>query len=366
MRSASSLGFLGLAATLSLAVACGDDGTSGAGAGNNEGGGCGLTPAANSEFCGSDVAALDCDLVTSEKNDVCGVPVPEPKAELARATDTDEFSGSGPPDLTCLTPGSYPMKDPSTQNVTVSGFARIFSSGCNSGNLKITFHKVIRNGGPDDGKLGDAIGTSVLTAADCTDIGEQSDVEDCPDTRWECPYSYAMVPTETEIAIKTESDVGDDTWAPLIQYNIYVPNSEVVDGAWEHNVRALATPDYTVIPSTAIGKPITPGNGAVAGEVHDCGDVRVLNATAGIDKPKANLTYFTSDEDSPLPDLGAKSTSKLGLYAALDVPQGQVNVAATGLVGGQVVSLGRHTVWVYPDTVSSVTFRGLRAYQVQQ
>jgi len=223
---------------------------------------------------------------------------------------------------------------------------------------------VIRDGSANDGKLGDPIGAPVTTVADCTDVGELSDVEDCQGVRWECSYTYAGVPTETELAIKTESADGGDKWAPLVQYNIYIPNAEVMAGSWDHNVRALATPDYSVIPSTAIGKPITPGNGAVAGEVHDCGDVRLLNATAGIDRPKANLTYFTSDEDAPLPDLEASSTSKLGLYAALDVPQGQVNVGALGLVGGQTVSLGRHTVWVYPDTVTSVTFRGLRPYQV--
>ena len=85
----------------------------------------------------------------------------------------------------------------------------------------------------------------------------------------------------------------------------------------------------------------------------------------GREPPGAPSFFPRSSAISPLPDLGAKSTSKLGLYAARDVPGGQVNVAAIGLVGGQKVTLGRHTVWVYPDTVSSVTFRGLRPYQVK-
>jgi hypothetical protein len=355
---------LGLSLLGSFAFACGDDASvGGAGAGD---GACELAPAGNAEFCQAATSTPNCDLVTAEKDQVCGVAVLEPTAELARSTDTEEYAGTGAPQVACLQAGNYPAAPGASQNVTVNGFARIFSSGCESNDLKITFHKVIRNGGPDDGKLGDAVGASINTAENCEMIGELTDPEDCQEVRWECPYSYPMVPTETELAIKTESATGaDGKWAPLIQYNIYIPNSEVVSGAWDHDVRALAMPDYSVIPSTAIGKPITPGNGAVAGEVHDCGDVRLLNATVGIDKPKAGLTYFTSDEDSPLPDLGAKSTSKLGLYAALDVPQGQVNVAAIGLVGGQKVALGRHTVWVYPDTVSSVTFRGLRPYQVK-
>lgn len=368
MQPASFVRSLGLLSTIvAFAAACGDSssGPGGTGAGDVGGGAvCGLAPALNGDFCAADLASPSCSLVTSEKHHVCGVPVREPEVELARATDTEEFKGTGAPQVGCFEPAGYPAKPGTPQMVTVNGFARIFSSGCNSSDLKITFHKVVRDGSANDGQLGEAIGTSVATAADCVMVGEESMVDDCPDSRWECPYTYPNVPSETEIAIKTESIAGDDKWAPLVQYNIYIPNMEVVDGAWKHNVRALATPDYSVIPSTAIGKPITPGNGAVAGEVHDCGDVRLLNATAGIDKPKANLTYFTSDEDAPLPDLEADSTSKLGLYAALDVPQGQVNVAAQGLFQGNIVTLGRHTVWVYPDTVTSVTFRGLRPYQV--
>ena len=128
--------------------------------------------------------------------------------------------------------------------------------------------------------------------------------------------------------------------------------------------RALATDDYGVIAQAAIGRPITPGNGAIAGEVHDCQDFRLTNAIADVDVQKLALTYFSSDEDNPLPDLNALGTSKLGLYAAMDVVPGPATVAAIGLVGGQVVSLGQHKVYVYPDTVTSLTFRGLRPQQV--
>ena len=118
------------------------------------------------------------------------------------------------------------------------------------------------------------------------------------------------------------------------------------------------------IAQAAIGQPITTGHGAIAGEVHDCGDVRLTNAVADVDVQKRALTYFTSDEDNPLPDLGAFGTSKLGLYGAIDVVPGPATVAAAGLLNGQLVSLGQHRVYVYPDTVTSLTFRGLRPTQV--
>ncbi|NUP12042.1 MAG: hypothetical protein HOW73_38850 [Polyangiaceae bacterium] len=357
---------LALAGLLAGGAGCGDSGSGGAGGGSGggqpEGGGavCGLTPAENAEFCESTPGTPDCDLVGAAEFEVCGVPLREPPEELKRSNNVIDFSGDGPPDVSCFEPANYPAPPGEPTMVTVSGFARIFSSGCNSHDLKITFHRV-----QPDGQLGEAIGESVVTAADCETVGESTEVDDC-DLRWECPYSYANVPTDTELAIRTESGPNAGIWGPLIQYNIYISQSEVVDGVWDHDVRALAQDDYSVIPQAAIGTQITPGHGVVAGEVHDCGDVRLTNAVADIDQEHVLTTYFTSNEESPLPDQAAKSTSSLGLYAALDVPEGPVTVAAGGFIDGKFVALGQHRAWVYKDTVTSVTFKGLQPYQVSE
>ncbi len=344
---------------LSLVAACGDSSSDGAGGGSSD---ClsGLTPAANTEYCDASPVDTDCTLVGgTAKISHCGIALAQPPGELARSSNVEEFAGSGPPDISCFVPASYPPPPGSSSAVTVRGYARIFSSGCTSNDVTITFYKVKRTGGADDGELGEVVGSAVVTPSDCTATGETSETDDCS-PRLECAYEYPNVPTETELAIRTEGP----KWSPLIQYNIYIPSSEVVAGAWEHDVRALDQADYSVIPQVATGAPIQSGNGAVAGEVHDCGDVRLTNATANIDKAYRTLTYFTSDEDNPLPDLAAKGTSVLGLYSALDVAPGPVTVAATGLVNGQPVSLGQHRVFVYPDAVTSVTFKGLRPYQL--
>ncbi len=364
LRTPQALPLLGLSllslSLLGLSSGCGDS----SGVGGGTGGGSGecpdtLVPAVNSEFCESTPGALDCTIVDpAATHQVCGVALVDPPADLARSSNVLDFSGSGPPDVSCFAPDNYPAAPGTSMDVTVTGFARIFSSGCDSKSLGITFFRV-----QADGQLGEQIGSQVITPDTCVDVGESSEVDDC-DMRWECSYSYPGVPTETELAIRTENAPGQAFWAPLVQYNIYIPNAEVSGGMWEHDVRALAEPDYSVIPMTAIGSPITPGNGAVAGEVHDCGDVRLTNAVADIDKSRRLTTYFTSNEDAPLPDSAAEGTSVLGLYAALDVPEGPVTVAAGGFVNGEFVSLGQHRVWVYPDTVTSITFKGMRPYQL--
>jgi hypothetical protein len=348
-----------LVLALSLVASCGDSSSDGAGGGSAD---ClsGLTPAANTEYCEASAVDTDCTLVGgTAKISHCGIALPQPPGELTRSSNVDEFAGSGPPDVSCFVPASYPPPPGSSSSVTVKGFARIFSSGCTSNDLRITFYKVKRTGGADDGELGDVVGSAVVTPTDCTATGETSETDDCS-PRLECAYEYPNVPTETELAIRTEGS----KWSPLIQYNIYIPGSEVVAGVWEHDVRALDQADYGLIPAIAMGAPVASGKGVIAGEVHDCGDVRLSNAVVNTAEPYKTLTYYTSDEDSPTPDLAAKGTSALGLYSAFELNPGPITVAATGLVNGAPVSLGQHRVFIYPDAVTSVTFKGLRPYQL--
>ncbi len=349
---------LALVALPALALAACGDSTGGSTSGGGDGSGAcldSLAPAKNAEFCQATPSNPDCDGVTGEyKNQVCGVPLKQPPAELVRATDVDEFGGSGPPDVSCFAVATYPPPPGPSAPVTLRGHARIFSNGCESNNVTIEVFTV-----QPDGQLGQSIG-SVTTPASCAEDGESTEFEDCG-TRIECAYEIPNVPSETPLAVKTTGPL----WQALVAYNVYVPTSQIVDGAFEYDPRALAQDDYGLIAQVSpLGRPITAGNGAVAGEVHDCGDVRVANAVADVDVFKRSLTYFSSNEDNPLPDVNALATSQLGLYAVLDVAPGPATVAAAGLVNGEVVTLGHHQVYVYPDTVTSLTFRGLRPTQV--
>lgn len=357
------------AGILLLGSACGDNGgsggsgNSGTGAGTGTGGGStatcpdNLTPAPNSDYCVNDATMPNCAFIGPNYHEqVCGVAILDPEKELARSTDVKEYAGSGPPDLGCFDPAHYPQADTS-KTVTMEGIVKIFSHGCESKNVEVSIFEVV-----DAAPAASPIGTPITTAADCTVDGVMTTNDDCG-TRYECKYSYPGLPSEKELVVLTKGAL----WAPLYQYNIYIPNAEVTaDGKWTHDLRALATDDYTVIPQAAIGGPITPGNGAIAGEVHDCGDVRLTGATVDVDVQKKVLTYFTDNEDKPLPDLAATSTSVLGLYAALDVAPGKASVAAIGMVNGQMTTLGYHRVTVFPDSVTSITFHGVRPFQVQQ
>lgn len=314
-----------------------------------------LVKAPGSEFCEATAEAVDCALATADdKHQVCGVPLHDPTAELKRSATVKEYAGAGPAKLECFAADGYPAKPGASSVVQMSGTVKIFSHGCESKLVKIEVFEV-----GEDGALGAPAGTALTTASECKSNGVPSDVADCG-MRYECSYIYGNVPTEKELVIKTSGA----NWAPLYDYNVYIPAAAVVNGEWKHNLRALAADDYSDIAQKAIKGPIGAGNGALLGEVHDCADVRLENAVVAVDHPKKILTYFNSSEANPLPDLAATGTSILGLYAALDVAPGPVTVAAVGKVSGKVTTLGYYRAQVFPDSVSMVTLRGVAPFQV--
>ena len=333
--------------------------TSAAGGSASSGGACpgDLAKAPGSAFCQANPTMTDCGIVSpNDKNQVCGVPIPTPTKALTRSSNVMEFAGSGPPDLSCFQPAGYP-KAGTSKKVTMSGVAKIFSHGCSSNGLSIEVHTVKPDGSVDASTL---VGSAVSTDPSSCMTGVAVSSSDCG-TLYECKYSYPNVPTETELVILTQGAL----WAPLYEYNDYIPDAEVMNGTWTHDVRALASDDYSLIPMAAIGSSVMTGYGVIAGEVHDGGNVRLTNATVGVNALNEGLTYFDSDEANPLPDLSAMSTSDLSLYAAFDLAPGPVSVGALGLVGGKVTTVGYFPAYVYPNAVTVVTFQGVRPFQVQ-
>jgi hypothetical protein len=133
--------------------------------------------------------------------------------------------------------------------------------------------------------------------------------------------------------------------------------------------RVISNSDWTAIPATStLTSGIAAGRGALAGEVHDCDDVRLANATVESSPRRAwdgPVVYFSENDTNPLPDLSReqRGTSLLGTYALLDVEPGAVRVSAVGYSSGQVVHLGSYRARIFPDSVTLVTFRGMRPWQ---
>jgi hypothetical protein len=196
--------------------------------------------------------------------------------------------------------------------------------------------------------------------------------------RWEPRFSVDGVPTNTPLAIRSFGANGPDVWGTIVQWNVYLSTadkscggdaqatdcldtSDMAHPKYQLNANVISQADYTNIPVTAgLAAGISPNEGAVAGEVHDCDNVRLTNVQVGLSPAGDKLTYFNGNPYDTLPDPSRvdQGSDRLGLYSSLNVVPGAVVVEAAGLVGGKVVSLGKYNAYVYAGTVSVVNLNG--------
>ncbi|MEZ4393476.1 MAG: hypothetical protein R3A48_20600 [Polyangiales bacterium] len=322
----------------------------------------------------------------------CGVCIAPPtRRQAVRRTNCDDTQRReycrtgdvGPANLSCFERANWPVAGAS-ERVTMWGYVRVFGNGNDSQHIRVTVYRPNADGTP-----GEMIGTAVSDLAHPAN-GTEDVLSPTRDrvlfTRNLGGYHIENVPTETELLVVTEADAADSTarmlWSHKIyDFNVMLRNAEVnaealpmnVPGARHvrFNARVISNGDWQSIPATsALTEGIGAGRGALAGEVHDCDDVRLANATVE-SRPRrvwdGPTVYFSDNDTNPLPDLsrGGIGTSLLGTYALLDLNAGPVTVVATGYDANmRLVHLGSYRARVFPDSVTIVTFRGLRPWQV--
>ena len=346
---------------------------------SNEGG-ASSSDLVDNDFCKSTTATCS----GSKPIDACGTCVQAPTADLARGTNLHYFSSSDPTvDLDCL---SNPPAGGTPQNVTLTGYVKVFSSGNDSQGVKV---EVYQESGNHDGALGALVGSFTTSSSDTADPPQMP----LPTWSTKCPaegcklrtYFVANVPTETPLVIKTSDATQSGQWQDLYDYNIYVSNSAVVttspvpstgidgfpaSGSFApYDASCVAATDVNTVASAAGGLTVKADKGVLAGEVHDCGDVRISGATVDTDAAHDGpLFYFNTNESDPTPDQSrgpqGLGTSNLGLFGALNLATATpIHVSAVGKSGGQNVLLGYYTVQVFPGAVTALSFRGRRPWQ---
>lgn len=293
----------------------------------------------------------------------CCAYVQPPSQELVRSTGLYRYSSSDPTlQLGCLdTPAA--LGTPKT--ITLTGFVRLFSSGNDSAGVKI---EIFKEG--TDGALGELVGTPATTTDSDAFLTPKPDwLKKCPDGG--CTFrafKYEGVPTETPLVVKTSDAKGGSDWSALYDYNVFFSNDQVgASTEFTYEPQAVAATDINTVASAAGGLTVRPDKGVLAGEVHDCGDVRISGATVDTDTAhEGDVFYFGDNEADPLPDRQRNSagTSRLGLFGTINIPTGTpIRVRAVGTVNGQTMLLGSHTVQAFPGAVTALSFRGRRPWQ---
>jgi hypothetical protein len=357
-------------AALTLPLGCSSSNSIQGGGDAGAGSTCANPPAVTGDaFCKSCTPASQASpaqCTAARTVDACCTWVQAPKVELARGTGLHYFSDTDPTvNLGCLT---APATLGTPKAVTLSGHVKLFSHGGDSAGVKI---EIFKEGA--SGALGDLVGQAFITTTnDTTDPAQVVTwLNACP-TPDGCKFrsfTYPNVPTETPLIIKTSDAAAGNTWAEFYDYNVYFANG-TIDTAQEvhYDPSAVAATDIATVAAT-VGITIKDGQGLLAGEVHDCGDVRLAGATVDTDLAhEGPLSYFTDNESNPLPDQGrapsGQGTSHLGLFGALNIaPHTPLRVTALGKKDGQVVVVGTYVVQTFPNAVTALSLRGRRPWQ---
>jgi hypothetical protein len=309
---------------------------------------------------------------SAEPLQACCTWVAQPHNALGDGVNLHRYSttnAGATPDLGCLTtPGTLGTP----QMVTLTGYVWLFSSGVDSQGVKVEVFTENTPTTPDGSISGTALGTfTTSTTMDPIDPVDTTWNSKCPNGCSYRQYTIQNVPTETPLVIKT-SDAGSNQWATLYDYNVYFPNSAVQGGIVNYDATAVAGPDLSTVAGT-VGLTIEGGMGLLAGEVHDCADIRLSGATVetapggSTQSHQGPMFYFTTDESNPLPSLEAGDTSNLGLFGALNLqPGAPIRVTAVGqdpTNAGQFLMMGTYVVQVYAGAVTAVALRGRRPWQ---
>ncbi|HEY3822875.1 MAG TPA: hypothetical protein VGL81_37175 [Polyangiaceae bacterium] len=328
-----------------------------------------VTPPTGPQQCATCSPSSTC--TSSEPLDACCNWVAEPHDALADGINLHRYSttnASATPDLSCLAQAGT-LGTP--QMVTLTGYVWLFSSGVDSQGVNVAVYTENTPTTPD-GSISSApismpYTTSMSDPIDPTEAGTLSEWNTkCPNGCSYRQYTIQNVPTETPLVIVT-SDGGSNQWATLYDYNIYFKNSDVQGGMVSYNATAVAGPDLSTVTGT-LGLTLQNGMGLLAGEVHDCSDIRLFGATVETTgSHEGPLVYFTEDESDPLPTYEAHDTSHLGLFGAINMQPGMpIRVSAVGedpANAGQFLMLGTYVVQVYTGAVTAVSLRGRRPWQ---
>jgi hypothetical protein len=365
-------------AGLAILAACG--GNSGPAVSADGGGGGGScasplavedsTPPTGPQQCAASACGASNSCTSAEPLDVCCVWVAQPSDPLADGIGLHRYSTDNPnatPDLGCLTnPGTLGTPQP----VTLTGYVWLFSSGQDSAGVQVDAFPESHPTTPDGTFSATSSGTYVTTTTDPIDPTNTTWDSQCPNGCSYRQYTIKGLMTETPYVIRTQDATapGTGTWATLYDYNVYFSNADVQNGQVTYDATAAAAEDLNTV-SGAAGVTIQPNAGLLAGEVHDCSDIRLSGATVETSTAhEEQMFYFDSDESNPVPDAELLDTSDLSLFGAFNLQAGQpVRVSASAKDPnnpGQFLMLGTYVVQVFPGAVTALALRGRRPWQL--
>lgn len=365
----------------------------------------GAHPAAESLPNGC-VDSSTCGKATCREN-ICADDPPEGTA----ATITDpqgNLATTTEPDLSCV--GQPPASPAGPSTVTLYGAVARFGSGLKTQDLEVDVFRAdgydpsVCEAEPNEDAIlacydaygkGTALyvgGTTSVLVGDVTlpENCNQDGHAVCPlgyrcvegDLDHDCLEQYGLyevsgVPTNTKLVIRTRvpveaSDGIKRKWHTSYAWNVYLFADKVAAGDRYHYDATIVSHGQWLTTPNTVGLPETPPeNGVIGGRVRDCRKAgerpgwSIDDVRLSLGRKASHIVYFNELEDEPVTIKDRVVTNLLGRFAAMDIEPGWNVVTGTARVGGQLVSLGQHWVYVFPNSLSVLSMPGIDPHYVQ-
>ncbi|NUN16084.1 MAG: hypothetical protein HUU55_20850 [Myxococcales bacterium] len=182
-------------------------------------------------------------------------------------------------------------------------------------------------------------------------------------------YEIEEIPTHTPLVIMVSSPDNKEDWHDTFLFNVMLFDQFAVEGSYRYDPTVVSEGQWQTVPSTLLTE-IEPGNGAIGGRIRDCATDRpswnIFGATVGFAAKVGRIGYFNDKESDALPDPSRSSTNIHGRFVGLDIMPGTNWVTATALVDGAEANLGAHRVYVFPNSLTVVSFPGQVPYAAQE
>jgi len=334
-----------------------------------------------------------------------------PSGTTGVVTNTDNVATSDPPNLACVDTAPVTPAGPAT--VTLYGAVARFGNGLKTLDIQVdvfdatTFDPSICESEStpakvlecyqdygSNGKGAPPIGTAISSAvtvdpAELPDscqkpLGDEADHSKCPlgyrcieeDLDWVCLEQYGLyeiagIPTNTPLVFRSRATTYTNKWHDSYTFNVYLFADQAEPGdRMQYDATMVSEGQWQLTPNTVGLPPIPEENGAIGGRVRDCRSDRdswpISQVSLDLANPAAKIVFFNNLEDDTVPLPGRDATNILGRFAALDIPPGWNKLGGSVRIGSDVFSLGTVDVYVFPDSLSLVTFPGLQPYWQQE
>lgn len=360
------------------------------------------TEKGDAENGGPVVAANACDLPADcSSGEGCStgvcVALSDPETPSTVTSPLDNVPTADAPDLSCV--GVTPDWPLGPAAVTLYGAVTRFGSGLKTYDIKVEVFEAASFDPSecealssskqaacyaDYGEsIGEALSKKVVLPADLPETcGGHGD---CPlgyrciegDLDFHCLEQFGVfeiegVPTNTPLVIRSSATKSAQKWHTTYSYNVVLFADNVgPEGRAHFDATMVSHGQWLLTPNTVGLGDIAEDRGVLGGRVRDCYSAdreswAISNVKLGLASPAKKIVFFNALEDDTVPMADRVQSNILGRFAALDVAAGWNTLAGYASIGEQSIDLGALPVYIFPNSLTVVTWPGLRPYWPQE